>query len=105
MLESSTNGAVPADAAVAREGVPGPGAVPDPELVEQAKRRSFTAEYKARVLAEADALLFRDFDSEQRLAPALDLIARLLESERLSAQNCAELREHLCGCGPLPAGA
>jgi transposase-like protein len=28
--------------------------VPDPELVEQAKRRSFTAEYKARVLAEAD---------------------------------------------------
>ena len=29
--------------------------IPDPELVEQAKRRSFTAEYKARVLAEADA--------------------------------------------------
>jgi transposase-like protein len=28
---------------------------PDPELVEQAKRRSFTAEYKARILAEADA--------------------------------------------------
>ena len=32
-----------------------PGVVPDPELVEQAKRRNFTAEYKARVLAEADA--------------------------------------------------
>jgi transposase len=31
------------------------GGVPDPELVEQAKRRSFTAEYKARILAEADA--------------------------------------------------
>jgi transposase-like protein len=29
--------------------------VPDPELVVQAKRRSFTAEYKARILAEADA--------------------------------------------------
>ena len=29
--------------------------VPDPELVEQAKRRTFTAEYKARILAEADA--------------------------------------------------
>jgi transposase len=27
----------------------------DPELVEQAKRRAFTAEYKARILAEADA--------------------------------------------------
>jgi len=39
----------------APEGVPGRGEVPDPELVEQAKRRSFTAEYKARILAEADA--------------------------------------------------
>jgi transposase-like protein len=29
--------------------------VPDPELVEQAKRRTFTAKYKARILAEADA--------------------------------------------------
>ena len=29
--------------------------VPDPELVEQARRRRFTAEYKARILAEADA--------------------------------------------------
>jgi transposase-like protein len=28
--------------------------VPDPELVELAKRRRFTAEYKARILAEAD---------------------------------------------------
>ncbi len=28
--------------------------VPNPELVEQAKRRSFTAEYKARIVAEAD---------------------------------------------------
>ena len=29
--------------------------VPDPELAEQAKRRTFSAEYKARILAEADA--------------------------------------------------
>jgi transposase-like protein len=28
--------------------------IPDPELVELAKRRKFTAEYKARILAEAD---------------------------------------------------
>jgi transposase len=39
----------------APEGVPAPDRVPDPELVEQAKRRSFTAEYKAKILAEADA--------------------------------------------------
>ena len=75
MLESSTNGAGAADEAAAAgredqrgvaelgfgaggraapEGAPGP-RVPDPELVEQAKRRSFTAKYKARILAEADA--------------------------------------------------
>ena len=32
-----------------------PAGVLDPELVEQAKRRSFTAEYKARILVKADA--------------------------------------------------
>jgi transposase len=30
-------------------------AVPDPELVERARRRRFTAEYKLRILREADA--------------------------------------------------
>jgi transposase-like protein len=76
MLETSTNGAgaaVEAAAAgcedqlgvaelgfvaggrAAPEGVPARGEVPDPELVEQAKRRTFTAEYKAKILAEADA--------------------------------------------------
>src|SRR5450755_517232 len=76
MLETSTNGAgaaVEAAAAgredqlgvaelgfgaggrAAPEWVGVPGEVPDPELVEQAKRRSFTAEYKAKILARADA--------------------------------------------------
>jgi transposase len=70
MQETSTNGAGAAveAAAAGREdqhGVAGlgfgvggraaPEGVPDPELVEQAKRRSFTAQYKARILAEADA--------------------------------------------------
>jgi transposase len=69
MLETSTNGARAADEAAAgredQRGVAGlgfgaggraaPAGVPDPELVEQAKRRSFTAKYKARILAEADA--------------------------------------------------
>jgi transposase len=36
-------------------GCAAPEGPPDPELVEQAKRRSFTAGYKARILAEADA--------------------------------------------------
>jgi transposase-like protein len=76
MLETSTNGAgaaVEAAAAghegrggvaelgfvaggrAAPEGVAAADRVADPELVEQAKRRTFTAKYKARVLAEADA--------------------------------------------------
>jgi transposase len=69
MLESSANGARAADGVAAgREdqgGVAELGfvaggraaqvGVPDPELVEQAKRRKFTAEYKARILAKADA--------------------------------------------------
>jgi transposase len=69
MLETSTNGAKAADeAAAGREdqggvaelgfvagGRAAPAGVPDPELVAQAKRRTFTAGYKARILAEADA--------------------------------------------------
>jgi len=63
------------------------------------------ADEREQLLAVADALLFGDPDSEQALAGALDLIARLRESERWTAQSCAQLREHLYGCGPLPAGA
>ena len=33
---------------------PEPNAHPDPEVVAQAKRRTFTADYKQRILAEAD---------------------------------------------------
>ena len=33
----------------------GPGVVPDPEVVEKAKRRQFSPEYKLRMLREADA--------------------------------------------------
>ena len=64
MLEITANGAgAAAEAAAGREGRRAVGevgfgaggrdgleGVPDPELVEQAKRRSFTAEYKLRIL-------------------------------------------------------
>jgi len=63
------------------------------------------ADEREQLLAVADALLFGDPDCEQGLAWALDLIAHLRESKRWSAKSCAELREHLDGCGPLPAGA
>ena len=69
MLETSTNGAGAAvEAAASREdqgavgelgfvagGRAARAGVPDPELALQAKRRRFTAEYKAEVLAQADA--------------------------------------------------
>ena len=69
MLESSTNGAGAAEAAAAghedQGGVAELGfvaggraprvGVPDPELVEQAKRRKFTASYKLGILTKADA--------------------------------------------------
>jgi transposase len=67
MLESTTNGAA-GGAAAGREdqravgelgfGAGGravPAGVPDPELVERAKRRSFSAKYKLEILAKADA--------------------------------------------------
>jgi transposase-like protein len=37
-------------------GAGGPGALPDPELVERPQRRRFTAAYKLTVLREADGL-------------------------------------------------
>jgi transposase len=70
MLEMTRNGARAADdaAAAGREdrravgelgfGAGGRGAatgLPDPELVEQAKRRKFTAKYKLEILTKADA--------------------------------------------------
>ena len=67
MLETSTNGAAD-EAAAGREdqravgelgfvagGRAAPAGVPDPELVEQAKRRTFTAKYKLEILSKADA--------------------------------------------------
>jgi transposase len=69
MLESSTNGAGAGEAAAAghedQGGVAELGfvaggraprvGVPDPEMVEQAKRRKFTASYKLGILTKADA--------------------------------------------------
>jgi hypothetical protein len=78
------------------------------DLLETIDARGATklhADEREQLLGVADALLFGDPDSEQRLAPALELIARLQDSERWSANSCAQLREHLCGCGPLTARA
>lgn len=51
---SETDRSTAAGKAVAPQPPPGP-LRPDPEVVADAKRRTFTAEYKLRILAEADA--------------------------------------------------
>jgi transposase len=60
LMETNGAGGREAERAVGerREGAAGRGAragAPDPELVERPKRRRFTAEYKLRILGEADA--------------------------------------------------
>jgi transposase len=53
MLEMTRNGAGAADDGAGERAAPA--GVPDPELIEQAKRRRFTAKYKLEILAKADA--------------------------------------------------
>ncbi len=60
LMEKNGAGAREAERAVGERSEAGaervaPAGVPDPELVEQPKRRRFTAEYKLRILREADA--------------------------------------------------
>jgi transposase-like protein len=62
MLEMSSNEAggrgaerAEGERSAAATGRPAPAGVPDPELVERPSRRRFTAEYKLRILREADA--------------------------------------------------
>jgi transposase-like protein len=62
MLEMSSNGAggrgaerAGGERSAAAAGRAGPAGVPDPELVERPSRRRFTAEYKLRIVREADA--------------------------------------------------
>src|SRR5438034_732212 len=50
--ETSTSGA---GAAVEAAAAAAPAGVPDPELAERAKRRSFTAKYKLEILEKAEA--------------------------------------------------
>ena len=51
-METSTNGA---GAAAEAGGRAAPEGVPYPELVAQAKRRTFTAQHKAKIVAETEA--------------------------------------------------
>ena len=53
---------------------------------------------RERLLEAADALLFGEPDSRQRLRSAEEMIESLETSGRWSAESCDNLREHLYGC-------
>jgi hypothetical protein len=76
-----------------------------PETIDARGATKLHADEREQLLAVADALLFGDPDSKHALARGLELIGRLHASERWSAPTCAQLRAHLCGCGPLPTKA
>ncbi len=54
---------------------------------------------REQLLEAADALLFGEPDSEQTVRWAQVLIGDLEASMRWSVESCAQLREHLYGCG------
>ena len=62
---------------------------------------------REQLLGAADALLFDEPESREMLRAAEELIEALETSERWSAENCDQLREHLYGCesGASSSGA
>ena len=64
--------------------------VEDPEVVEQAKRRRFTAEYKLRIVREADAFGKGDGDVAALLRPRGLVLVAIIE---LAWRCCTALAE------------
>jgi hypothetical protein len=62
------------------------------------------AREREQLLEAADALLFGEPDSKRTVRSAEVLIEALQTSERWSVDSCAQVREHLYGCG-APTGA
>ena len=63
------------------------------------------AREREQLLEAADALLFGEPDSERTVRSAEVLIEALETFERWSAESCAQLREHLYGCGAPTGGS
>ncbi len=70
-------------------------------LVEELNRQGASKLHQGereRILEAADALLFGEPGSEERLRAAAEVIESLETSARWSAESCDQLREHLYGC-------
>ncbi len=71
------------------------------ELMDRQGAAKLHAGEREQLLEAADALLFGEPESERQVRVAETLIESLETSERLSAEVCDQLREHLYGCdGP-----
>jgi hypothetical protein len=60
---------------------------------------------REQLVAAADALLFGEPERQPLLRTAEDMIEALETSERWSAEQCDQLREHLYGCDSAGAPA
>ncbi len=77
-------------------------------LVEELNRQGASKLHQGereRILEAADALLFGEPGSEERLRAAAEVIESLETSARWSAESCDQLREHLYGCDAPTAGS
>jgi hypothetical protein len=68
------------------------------EIIDRQGAAKLHAGEREQLLEAADALLFGEAESEQRVRSAEALIESLETSERLPAETCDQLREHLYGC-------
>ena len=71
---------------------------PDPEVVPKAERRRFSAEYKLRILAEADACTQRGEIGALLRREGLELAAQWLQSAQRQAYGGRLQAVVICGC-------
>ena len=62
------------------------------------KPMRLSTQERGQLVEAADALLFGEHEREALLRSAQELIETLESSQRWSAEECDQLREHLYGC-------
>jgi hypothetical protein len=71
------------------------------DMIDHRGATKLQAGEREQLLEAADVLLFGEPESELTVRSAEVLIEALESSQRWSAESCAQLREHLHGCGAL----
>ncbi|HMD56723.1 MAG TPA: hypothetical protein VKG82_04565 [Solirubrobacteraceae bacterium] len=68
------------------------------ETIDRQGTAKLHAAERQQLIDAADALLFGEPENRRLLRSAENVIESLETSERWSAENCDQLREHLYGC-------